>query len=195
MIGIIDYDAGNIQSVINALDDYDIDYILSYKTEELEKCSKIILPGVGEANYAMNKLKEKNLIEFIKNYKNPFIGICLGMQLLCEYSEERETECLGIIPTSVVKFHSENVIVPQMGWNDVKQLSEDKLFANIPDETSFYFANSYYVPKNQYTVASCDYEKEISAIVKKDNFYGMQFHPEKSGKFGIKILENFIKLC
>jgi len=195
MIGIIDYDAGNIQSVINALDDYDIDYILSYKTEELEKCSKIILPGVGEANYAMNKLKEKNLIEFIKNYKKPFIGICLGMQLLCEYSEERETECLGIIPTSVVKFNSENVIVPQMGWNDVKQLSKDKLFANIPDETSFYFANSYYVPKNQYTVASCDYETEISAIVKKDNFYGMQFHPEKSGKCGIKILENFIKLC
>ncbi len=195
MIGIIDYDAGNIQSVINALDDYDIDYILSYNTEELEKCSKIILPGVGEANYAMNKLKEKNLIAFIKNYKKPFIGICLGMQLLCEFSEERETTCLGIIPTSVIKFNSENVIVPQMGWNDVKQLSEDKLFESIPDETSFYFANSYYVPKNQYTIASCNYEKEISAIVKKDNFYGMQFHPEKSGKLGIKILENFIKLC
>lgn len=195
MIGIIDYDAGNIQSVINALNDFNFEYILTNKIEELEKCSKIILPGVGEAKYAMDKLIESNLIDFILNCKKPFIGICLGMQLLCEFSEERKTNCLGIIPVNVVKFNSEKVIVPQMGWNDVKQLNEDNIFNNITDKTSFYYANSYYVPKCAYTIASSNYEMEISAIIKKDNFYGMQFHPEKSGKYGIKILENFIKLC
>ena len=170
MIGIINYDSGNTRSVQNTLERIGSPY-----------------PGVGSAKSAMKALREKNLVEWIQNCKKPFLGICLGMQLLFKSSEEGDTNCLGIIPGNVLKFKAPKKI-PHMGWN---QITSQKL-RNF-NNNYFYFIHSYLVPLNKYTIASCQYENEIfSSIVQKDNFVGMQFHPEKSGDRGQQLLSEFI---
>ena len=194
MIGIIDYGSGNIKSILNVLDELSAEYILTNKVEELEICKKILLPGVGEASYAMKKLNEYKLVEYLKNLKIPMLGICLGLQLLTTSSEEGDTECLGIINTKTVKFNKFDLIVPHMGWNEINLIKECKLTEGIENNKDFYFANSYYCPLNNFTVAYSNYGVNFSAIVNRDNYWGIQFHPEKSGKQGIKIMENFVRL-
>ncbi|MCW8850795.1 MAG: imidazole glycerol phosphate synthase subunit HisH [Melioribacteraceae bacterium] len=195
MIALIDYGAGNLKSVANALDDLKMPYIVTNKSEEINSAEKIIFPGVGEATSAMSKLESKNITEVIKNTTKPLLGICLGMQLLATFSEERSTKCLDVVNAIVKQFDNENVKVPHMGWNKVKYSITNKLFEGINSGEHFYFANSYYVPITEYTIASTNYGVMFSAAINKNNFYGVQFHPEKSGKAGLQILRNFIKLC
>ena len=195
MIALIDYGAGNLKSVANALDDLKISYLITNKSEEINSADKIIFPGVGEATSAMNKLKSKNIAEVIKNTTKPLLGICLGMQLLATFSEERSTKCLNVVKTTVKQYDSKNVKVPHMGWNKVEYRNTNKLFNGINSGEHFYFANSYFVPITEYTIASTNYGVIFSASLNKNNFYGVQFHPEKSGKVGLQILRNFIELC
>jgi imidazole glycerol-phosphate synthase subunit HisH len=195
MIAVIDYGAGNIQSVLNALDDLKIEYIVTNREADLNKAEKIIFPGVGEASFAMKKLHLNNLFTMLRVTKKPLLGICLGMQLLCEKSEESNTCCLGIIPSTCKKFDETKVKVPHMGWNKVNIEKENRLFEGIEDNTYFYFANSFYMPSNDYTIASSNYDISFTTAVNKDKFYGVQFHPEKSGEPGIKLLKNFVEKC
>ncbi len=193
MVAILDYGAGNVTSVKNILNLLNADSVLTNDINTLEKVDKIIFPGVGHAEFAMQKLLEYNLIEFIQNYKKPFLGICLGLQLMCEYSEEGNTLCLGIFPTKVKKFPSSGII-PHMGWNNVNFLTNNSLFRNIPQDSDFYFVHSYYVEKNPYEIAKSEYIIEFCSSANKKNFFGVQFHPEKSSKYGLKIIENFLSL-
>lgn len=195
MIALIDYGAGNLKSVANALDDLNAEYLITNKNEEINSSDKIIFPGVGEAASAMNKLKEKNIVDTIKSTSKPLLGICLGMQLLATFSEERNTKCLDIIKVVVKQFDSSKVKVPHMGWNKIEFKNSNKLFANVNSGENFYFANSYYVPISEFTIASTNYDLVFSSAINKNNFYGVQFHPEKSGKVGLQILQNFIELC
>jgi glutamine amidotransferase len=194
MIALIDYGAGNTASVSNILKQLDTDFILTNAKENIEAADKVILPGVGEASSAMKKLNELKLISTLKNLTKPFLGICLGMQLLCESTEEGNTECLGIIPVIVKKFDNNDLKVPHMGWNSIKKISGDKLYNKILDGEYFYFAHSYFIPQNQFTTSTCNYGLEFSASLQYKNFYGVQFHPEKSAQQGIKILKNFLEL-
>ena len=194
MIALIDYEAGNLKSVANALDDLGAKYFVTNKSEEVKSAEKIIFPGVGEAASAMQKLEEKKIIDSIKSTSKPLLGICLGMQLLSTFSEERNTMCLDVIKSVVKRFDSTNVKVPHMGWNKVKYNSQNKLFNNIDSDEHFYFANSYYVPITEYTIATTNYGINFSSAINKNNFYGVQFHPEKSGKVGLQVLKNFIEL-
>jgi len=194
MIALIDYGAGNLKSVANALDDLEVEYIISNKNEEINLADKIIFPGVGEAKSAMNKLNDYSIVESIVSTSKPLLGICLGMQLLATFSEERNTKCLDVIQTVVKKFDSEEVKVPHMGWNKVEYKNQNELFKNIKSGEHFYFANSYYVPTTEYTIASTQYGISFSSALNKNNFYGVQFHPEKSGKVGLQVLRNFIEL-
>jgi glutamine amidotransferase len=194
MIALIDYGAGNLKSVANALDDLDAEYIISNKKEEINSADKIIFPGVGEATSAMNQLNDYSIVETIKLSSKPLLGICLGMQLLATFSEERNTKCLDVIQTVVKQFDKQKVKVPHMGWNKVEYKNQYKLFANVKSGEHFYFANSYYVPITEYTIASTQYGISFSSASNKNNFYGVQFHPEKSGKVGLQILKNFIEL-
>ncbi len=187
MIGIIDYDSGNIRSVQNALDRVDADYILSDQTSDLDQCDKIIFPGVGSAASSMQALHNKNLVAWIQSCQMPFLGICLGMQLLFEYSDEGETECLSIIAGKTTRFKATKK-VPHIGWNQIESDSLDKL-----NKSYCYFVHSYFVPINEHTIATSQYKDEyFSSIVKKDNFLGMQFHPEKSGLVGQQLLMDFV---
>ena len=195
MIALIDYGAGNLKSVANALDDLQTKYIITNKVEEINSADKIIFPGVGEAASAMNRLIDKNIAEVIKSTSKPLLGICLGMQLLATFSEERNTKCLGIIQSVVKQFDKSKVKVPHMGWNKVKFNYRNKLFTRVESGEYFYFANSYYLPITEYTIASTNYDVFFSAAINRNNFYGVQFHPEKSGKAGLQILMNFIELC
>lgn len=195
MIVIVNFGAGNIKSIENALYDLNVDFCVSDDKNMIKKAEKIIFPGVGSAQEAMKALTRKNLKSTLQSTKKPFLGICLGMQLLTEFSEEGKTDCLGIIPTSVCKFDNSSVKVPHMGWNSVNYITENPLFNKISNYKNFYFANSYYVPKNDFTIAVTSYGNVFSAVVQKENFYGVQFHPEKSGKAGLQILKNFIELC
>jgi glutamine amidotransferase len=194
MIALIDYGAGNLKSVANALDDLNVKYIITNSTDIINSVDKIIFPGVGEAASAMNKLKSKGVDKAIISTSKPLLGICLGMQLLATFSEERNTNCLDIVTTVVKQFDSSKVKVPHMGWNKVEYNTQNRLFKNIKSGENFYFANSYYVPITEYTIASTDYKAVFSSAINKNNFYGVQFHPEKSGKAGLQVLKNFIEL-
>lgn len=195
MIGIVEYGAGNTASVINALKTLGVEYLLSSQNDKLDECDKIIFPGVGEASSAMLRLKENKLDEYLKITNKPLLGICLGMQLLSNKSEEGNTECLGIINSNCLKFDAKEVKIPHMGWSEVFHEQAELLFKDIKDGEYFYFANSYYLPVTTASMAKCDYNGVFSAAVKKNNFYGVQFHPEKSGDAGLQLLKNYVELC
>lgn len=192
MIAIIDYGAGNVKSVENAVRKLGFETIITSDFEEIRNAEKIIFPGVGEASTAMNYLKERNLDTLIPTLKQPFLGICLGQQLLCDFSEEGNSQCLGIFNLNVKEFPATD-IVPHMGWNNLQQLKGD-LLDGISAADNFYFVHSYYCEVGENTTSECDYILPFSATLQKDNFYGTQFHPEKSGDVGSIILENFLKL-
>lgn len=194
MIALINYGAGNTASVSNALKQLNAEFILTDDKDEIQSADKVILPGVGEASSAMNKLSELKLISILKNLKKPFLGICLGLQLLCEWTEEGETKCLGIIPLSVKKFTSKTLKVPHMGWNRIKKVKTDNLFNKISDTEYFYFAHSYFVPQNEFTTTACSYGIDFTSSIRFENFFGVQFHPEKSAQQGLQVIKNFISL-
>jgi glutamine amidotransferase len=166
--------------------------VLSNNPEEIKSADKVIFPGVGEASSAMKKLRESGLDSLIPNLKQPVLGICLGMQLMCNSSEEGNTKGLGIFDVDVIKFTSK-VKVPQMGWNQIYNLKSD-LFAAIPENEFMYLVHSFYAPSCAEAIATTNYDLEYASALQKDNFYGTQFHPEKSGAVGEKILENFLKM-
>ncbi|MDQ3042244.1 MAG: imidazole glycerol phosphate synthase subunit HisH [Acidobacteriota bacterium] len=192
-IAIVKYNAGNVESVKNALNRLGIEPILTDDAEVLKSADKVIFPGVGEASSAMNYLRERRLDAVVKSLRQPVLGICLGMQLLCESSDENDTECLGILPYRVRKFTSDTLKIPQMGWNNIFDL-QSGLFAGIDENSYVYFVHSYYVESGNETIATCDYEVKFSAAIRHENFYAVQFHAEKSGAAGAKILENFLKI-
>lgn len=192
MIAIIKYNAGNILSVENALNRLGYKCIVTNNISEIRNAEKIIFPGVGEASSAMKYLEEKGLDEVIKSVTQPFLGICLGLQLMCNKTEEGNTKCLGIFDNRVKLFPPKSK-VPHMGWNNFEQL-EGKLFANINEQEDVYYVHSYYAELTDQTTAVCNYITPFSAALQKDNFYATQFHPEKSAGVGAKILDNFCKL-
>ena len=192
MIAIIKYNAGNVKSVYNAVTRLGYEAVITDNFDTLENADKVIFPGVGEARSAMNYLKEKGLDIVIKNLKQPTLGICLGQQLMCAYSEEGNTDCLGIFPIQVKLFPSTE-IVPHMGWNTIYGLSS-KLFKNIEENSDIYYVHSYYCELSNFSIAKTDYILEYSAALNKNNFYATQFHPEKSAGIGEQILKNFLSL-
>ena len=192
-VAIVKYNAGNVESVKNALVRLGIEPVLTDDAEDLRSSDKVIFPGVGEASSAMNYLRAKNLDAVIKSLRQPVLGICLGMQLLCEFSDENETVCLGILPYRVRRFASERLKIPQMGWNNIFDLKGD-LFTGVAENAYVYFVHSFYVESGAETIAACDYGAEFSAAVNHENFYAVQFHAEKSGAVGARILENFLKI-
>jgi len=193
-IAIIKYNAGNIQSVLYAMERLGVEAEVTDDAEKINAADKVLFPGVGEASSAMQSLIENNLDQVIKDLKQPVFGICVGMQLLCNHSEENDTKCLGIVPVKVKKFKSTQQVikVPQIGWNNIYNLKSE-LFKDIEDKSFIYNVHSYYAEDSEYTIATCNYGIEYAAAVKKDNFYGVQFHTEKSAVIGDKILKNFIE--
>ncbi len=192
MIALIKYRAGNIASVSNALDRLGVNYFLAETPEELDAADGVIFPGVGHAYSAMESLQETGVDKWLKNTKKPVLGICVGMQLLFESSSEGNTKGLGVIPGELLKFESETEKVPHMGWNTLSVSQEHPLLKGIETNEHLYFVHSYFAPDNEFTVASCDYIRPFIAVVAKDNYFGVQFHPEKSGVTGAKILQNFL---
>ncbi|MEO6681390.1 MAG: imidazole glycerol phosphate synthase subunit HisH [Ginsengibacter sp.] len=192
---IIKYNAGNVQSVQFALQRLGIQAIVSDNHTEIEQADKVIFPGVGNAFAAMESLKEKQLDQLIPRLTQPVLGICVGMQLMCKHSEENNTKGLGIMDLQVKKFVSDQaeLKIPQVGWNTITNLSTS-LFTGINEESFVYYVHSYYVESGNETIALTDYTLPYSAAVKKDNFYGVQFHAEKSAEIGELILDNFLKL-
>ena len=203
---IIDYNAGNIRSVENALKRLSVEPVITADKQLIRHADKVIFPGVGEAATTMSFLQERELDVLIKSLTQPVLGICLGMQLMCRYSEEGATNCLGIFDTEVKRFESlrHEDKVPHMGWNTIYNLQNNMkvvdggmkpgscLFKGVADNSYVYFVHSYYVPVNDYTVATTDYIQPFSAAIQKDNFFATQFHPEKSGSIGEQILKNFL---
>ena len=192
-VAVVKYNAGNVESVKNALNGLGIEPVLSDDPETLRAADKVIFPGVGEASTAMNYLRQRNLDDVIRSLGRPVLGICLGMQLLCGFSDENDTECLGILPYRVRRFSSASQKVPQIGWNNVSQL-KGPLFQEVPEDSFVYFVHGFYVENGAETTATCEYGVQYSAAVEHENFYAVQFHPEKSGPVGARILENFLKL-
>jgi len=192
-VAIVDYNAGNTASVRNALNRLGAVARLTDDPEILRAADKVIFPGVAEASTAMRTLKAKGLDDVIRSLDRPFLGICLGMQLLCESTEENDTECLGLIPGCVKRFSANEVKVPQMGWNRIAELSS-ALFRGVAEDSFVYFVHGYFVETGPETIASTVYDGEFSAGLRHENFYGVQFHPEKSGPVGHQILENFLNL-
>lgn len=194
-IAIVKYNAGNIYSVVNALKRLGIEPLLTDDAELLAKADKVLFPGQGEASGAMSYLKQRRLDEVIKNLKQPVLGICVGQQLLCKHSEEGNTDCIGIFDAEVKRFcptrHEDKV--PAMGWNALYN-TKSPLFKGFTDNEFVYFVHSYYVPLCDATIATADYILPYSAALCKDNFYSTQFHPEKSGSVGERILKNFLEI-
>lgn len=191
-VAIIKYNAGNVCSIQNALKRLGVTPLLTDEAEVLKASDKIIFPGVGEASSAMRYLREHHLDALIKDLKQPLLGICLGMQLLCSYSEENDTECIGIFDQKVRLFRSAPKI-PQIGWNSITQL-RSPLFEHINNNDYVYFVHSYYAEVSEHTIATTNYGTEYSSALQRNNFYATQFHPEKSGRVGEQILANFINL-
>ncbi|RMA64552.1 imidazole glycerol phosphate synthase subunit HisH [Ulvibacter antarcticus] len=192
MIAIIKYNAGNTQSVQNALSRLGYLSVITDEPETILKADKVIFPGVGEASSAMKYLREKGLDKTILSITKPMLGICLGLQLMCKSSEENDTDCLGIFKTKVKRFPSFG-IVPHMGWNNFNVLKGD-LFRSIKKTEDVYYVHSYYAEINEETIASCDYILPFASAIQKDNYYATQFHPEKSAGVGEQILKNFLEL-
>jgi len=192
-IAIIDSGCANIASVRYALERLGHEGILTADKDFINQADRVILPGVGTARAAMEGLHQRGLVETIQNLTQPVMGICLGMQLLFQHSEELDTDMLGVIPANIVKFDESIDIIPHMGWNNVSLHTASPLFENIEDNNHFYFVHSYLAPICDYTIGQCDYGAPFSAIVKRENFYGCQFHPERSGHAGSLLLKNFIK--
>jgi glutamine amidotransferase len=191
-IVIINYGAGNIQSIMFAIERLGYKSVFSNNPDEIKSADKVIFPGVGEASYAMTMLKESGLDTLIPALKQPVLGICLGMQLMCNSSEEGNTKGLAIFDVDVIKFSSK-VKVPQMGWNNIYNLKSN-LFSGIAENEYMYLVHSFYAPLCEETIATTNYELEYSSALENNNFYGTQFHPEKSGDIGEKILKNFLLL-
>lgn len=193
-VSIVKYNAGNIFSVINAVKRLGIEPLWTDDPEELMSSDRVIFPGQGEASHAMEYLRGRNLDQVIKDLKNPVLGICIGQQLLCQHSEEGDTDCIGIFPVKVKRFqpnvHEEKV--PCMGWNSLNLKGDSPLFKGLGEKDYVYFVHSYYCELCENTIAEADYILPYSAALQKDNFYATQFHPEKSGAVGHKIIENFI---
>jgi glutamine amidotransferase len=193
MIAIIKYNAGNIRSVQNALNRLGYESKVTDDLQEIKAAEKVIFPGVGEASSAMKYLKDRGLDNCIKSLKQPVLAICLGLQLMCKFSDEGNTKCLGIFNAEVKAFPPKD-IVPHMGWNNFSKLS-GKLFKDIKLSDDVYFVHTYYAELSDNTIAESDYILPFSAAMNKDNFYATQFHPEKSADVGEQILKNFLELC
>ena len=197
-IVIIKYNAGNIESVNNALNRLGVNAEITADYDKIKKADKVIFPGVGEASTTMEYLRKQELDKLIVSLKQPVLGICLGLQLMCSHSEENDTECLGIFDEKVKRFipkPGQEFItkVPHMGWNAIHNLKGD-IFAGVNEKEYVYFVHSFYAEKSEHTIATCDYINPFSAALHRDNFYATQFHPEKSGTIGAKILDNFLKI-
>jgi len=192
-IGIVNYGAGNIFSLTAALKRQELHFGMVSSPDEMEKYERIIIPGVGHAKKAMDKLKSSGMVDTIKELKKPVLGICLGMQLLTDFSEEGNQDLLGLIPLQTRHFEDRiSLKVPHMGWNTINQEKPSKLMHTISNHSYFYFVHSFYIEYNpKFTVASCNYGLNFSAVIQKDNYYGVQFHPEKSGEAGELLLKNF----
>jgi imidazole glycerol-phosphate synthase subunit HisH len=197
-VAVIDYNAGNIRSVLFALERLGVEATLTADIETIQKADKVVFPGQGEASSAMRNLKIRGLDVLIPTLKQPFLGICVGMQLLCSHSEENDTPCLGVIEQRVLKFRGDNLKVPQIGWNTLQMKPSEGKESGIlsPDFQNewFYFVHSYYVELGAFTTATAHYNGDFSACLQKNNFHAAQFHPEKSSTKGAQILENFLKL-
>ena len=197
-IVIIKYNAGNIESVNNALNRLGVNAEITADHDKIRKADKVIFPGVGEASTTMEYLRKQELDKLIVSLKQPVLGICLGLQLMCSHSEENNTDCLGIFDEKVKRFipkPGQEFItkVPHMGWNAIHNLKGD-IFAGVNEKEYVYFVHSFYAEKSEHTIATCDYINPFSAALNRDNFYATQFHPEKSGTIGAKILDNFLKI-
>lgn len=193
MIAIIKYNAGNIRSVQNAISRLGYKSIITDNPEEIKIADKVIFPGVGEASSAINYLRDKKLDDLIVSLKQPVLGICLGLQLMCKSSEEGNTSCLGIFDTVTKKFPPKDK-VPHMGWNSFSKIKKVPLLQKINLEDDVYYVHGYYAETCNETIATCNYIKEFSSVMQKDNFYAMQFHPEKSAGIGEQLLKNFLEL-
>lgn len=193
MIAIIDVSGNNLTSLGNALKSLGQEYVLTHKAKEIEKASHVILPGVGSAAFGMAALREHDLLSVFKEIKQPLLGICLGMQLLLDYSEEADVDCLGLISGSAALLKSApDCPVPHMGWNQLQWRKSSSLHEGLRDEDYLYFVHSYALKSDEYALATCQYSESFAAIIQKDNIIGMQFHPEKSGAVGLQLLRNFI---
>ena len=191
-IALIDYGAGNVQSVKYAIKRLGFEPILTKDHDVIRDADKVIFPGVGAAKSAMGQLIDSGLDKLIPSLKQPVLGICVGMQLMCNYSEEGDVQCLGIIDAEVKKFR-EGLKIPHMGWNNISDF-KSKIFDGLLEGEQFYFVHSFYVPENKYSVALTNYGIRFSAAIQKDNFYAVQFHTEKSGDAGEQILKQFLEL-
>jgi len=192
-VAIVKYNAGNIRSVINSVRRFGIEPVVTDRGDELASADRVIFPGVGEASSAMEYLRSKKLDTAIRSLSQPVLAICLGMQLLGTYSDENETSCLAIAPFEVKRFRVDGLKVPHVGWNNILAL-HSPLFAGVAENSRMYFVHSYFVERTTETIADTVYGAAFCAAVKHENFYGVQFHPEKSGLVGARILENFLRL-
>jgi imidazole glycerol-phosphate synthase subunit HisH len=191
---VIELGCANTASVVFALERLGVNAKLSSQAVEIAKASKVILPGVGAAGYAMQRIHSLGLYETIRALRVPLLGVCLGQQLLFEHSEEGDVACLGLISGTVTKMQTDGLVVPHMGWNQIYALKDDPLTQGINAGDYAYFVHSYVCPVNAHTLAICDYGGAFAAVVRKDNVWGAQFHPERSSILGAKILENFVRL-
>lgn len=193
-IAIIKYNAGNVASVMYALDRIGVNYSWTDEEEEIRRADKVIFPGVGEASTAMAYLREKQLDRLIPTLKQPVLATCIGMQLLCRHSEENNTKCMGVFDVEIKRFQSADLKIPHVGWNSIEAQGKNPLMQGLQASEYVYFVHSYYAPVNAYTSAICDYVQPFSAMLQKDNFYAAQFHAEISGQVGQRIIENFLAI-
>ena len=193
MIAVIDYDTGNLRSVANALGRLGAEYTLTSSPDEIRSADRVLLPGVGEASSAMAKLRERGLVDVIRSLTQPVLGICIGVQLLCRHSEENDTECLGIFENEVRRFDLSGLKVPHMGWNSINGL-RTPLFDGIDEGAYVYYVHSFAPTLNADTIATTEYGLPFSAAIARGNFFGTQFHPEKSASVGERLLQKLLKL-